>query len=173
MPADVRAPGPRGEVGLRLVPRPRSAPDDGAPCRRRVYADGTALTRYLAGAPCRAEWLAWTVLHERELVTTPLGMTELRCTARPRGVEAHGVAHDVAERVEVVRFSDQTLRAASLVAGVLRPFTALHAGAAIAHPDVGAVVTYDVRLAQVAALYLLDVVSPGLSDRWWEDDGRP
>lgn len=159
-------------AGLRVVPRPRGAPDDAAPVRSRVYADGTALSRYLAGAPCRAEWLAWTAAHEPDLLTTPLGMTELRRTARPRGVEAHGVAHDVAERVEVVRFSDQTLRAATRVAGVLPPFVALHAGAAIAHPDVRAVATYDLQLARVAALYALDVVSPGLPARWWEDDSR-
>ncbi|GIG23237.1 hypothetical protein Cch01nite_39610 [Cellulomonas chitinilytica] len=152
-----------------MVPQPRGALDDEVPVRRRVYADGTALVRYLVGAPCRSEWLAWTAVHEADLVTTPLGVTELLRSARPRGVEAHGIAHDVAARVEVVRFSDQTLRAATHVAGVLPPFAALHVGAAVAHPDVRAVATYDLQLARVATLYALEVVSPGMPPRWWED----
>lgn len=151
------------------MPQPRPAPDDAVPVRRRVYADGSALARYLVGEPWRAEWLAWTALHEADLVTTPLGMTELRRVALAGGLEAHGVLHDVAQRVEVVRFSDQTLRAATHVAGVLPPFAALHVGAAIAHPDVRAVATYDLQLARVVTLYALDVVSPGMPARWWED----
>jgi len=137
----------------------------------RVYADGSALSRYLDGAPCRAQWLAWVADHEAELLTTPLGLTELRRVARPRGVEASGVAHDVEARVEVVRFSDQTLRAATKVSGVLPPFIALHIGAALAHPDVASVATYDVQLAQVSALHGLEVVSPGWPARWWERAG--
>ena len=170
MPADAPVL-PRG-AGLRVVPQPRPAPDDEVPVRRRVYADGSALARYLRGAPCGAAWLAWAAVHEADLVTTPLGMTELRRTAQAGGADAHGVLHDVAARVEVVRFSDQTLRAATHVAGVLPPFGALHVGAAIAHPDVRAVATYDLQLARVATLYGLGVVSPGMPARWWED-GSP
>lgn len=137
----------------------------------RVYADGSALSRYLDGAPCRTQWLTWVADHEAQLITTSLGMTELRRIARPRGVEATGVAHDVEERVEVIRFSDQTLRAATKVSGVLPPFIALHIGAALSHPDVAGVATYDVQLAQVSALHGLDVVSPGWPARWWERAG--
>ena len=181
----VPSPAPRGGG---LLPQPRPAGDDAArPVRpprpvggdavrpvappraqTRVYADGSALSRYLVGAPCREQWLAWTAEHESQLVTTPLGLTELRRVAQPRGVEATGVAHDVGERVEVIRFSDQTLRAATKVSGVLRPFVALHIGAALAHPDVGSVATYDVELAQVSALHGLTVVSPGWPASWWE-----
>ncbi|WP_448630579.1 type II toxin-antitoxin system VapC family toxin [Cellulomonas soli] len=134
----------------------------------RVYADGSALSRYLVGAPCRDEWLAWVARHESDLVTTPLALTELRAIAGPRGLEARGVARDVAERLEVVRISDQALRHAVKVAGVLSAFQALHVGAAVAHPEVHAVATYDTVLAQVCAMFGLDVVSPGWPDRWWE-----
>jgi predicted nucleic acid-binding protein len=133
-----------------------------------VYADGSALSRYLRGAPCRDAWLAWARTHEGRLLTTVLGVSELRRVARPRGVQAHGVAHDVTDRLEVVRFSDQSLHAAATVSNVLPSFVALHVGAAVAHAEVGTVATYDVRLAQVAALHGLDVVSPGWPDRWWE-----
>jgi predicted nucleic acid-binding protein len=162
-----------------VLPTPRRARDDEDVARPvpppvrspRVYADGSALSRYLDGAPCRAQWLAWTAQHEDELITTPLGLTELRRIAQPRGVEATVVARDVEERVEVVRFSDQTLRAATKVSGVLPPFTALHLGVALAHPDVGGVATYDLELAQVCALHGLTVVSPGWPAHWWERSG--
>ena len=148
----VPSPRPRGDDGGAVLPQPRPrtrrrtgpalvgrsvaepAPPAPAP---RVYADGSALSRYLVGAPCRAQWMAWAAEHETQLITTPLGLTELRRIARPRGVEANGVAHDVEERVEVIRFSDQTLRAATKVSGVLPPFTALHLGAALRAPRGG------------------------------------
>ena len=150
------------------VGRPGARPTVSTP---RVYADGSALSRYLDGAPCRAQWLAWAAQHEDELITTPLGLTELRRIARPRGVEANGVAHDVEDRVEVVRFSDQTLRAATKVSGVLPAFIALHLGVALAHPGVGGVATYDVQLAQASALHGLTIVSPGWPALWWERAG--
>uniref|UniRef100_UPI0028EF050E type II toxin-antitoxin system VapC family toxin n=1 Tax=uncultured Cellulomonas sp. TaxID=189682 RepID=UPI0028EF050E len=148
------------------------APDRAPVAAPRVYADGSALSRYLDGAPCRTQWLAWVAEHERELITTPLSLTELRRIARPRGVDASGVAHDVEGRLEVVRFSDQTLRAATKVSGVLPPFLALHLGVALAHPGVGGVATYDVELAQVSALHGLTVVSPGWPAGWWERAGQ-
>ncbi|MEZ0446590.1 type II toxin-antitoxin system VapC family toxin [Cellulomonas sp. ICMP 17802] len=191
--SSVPPPRPRGDDGGAVLPQPRAARDDeqpvvdapparparttsrpplpAAPRTQRVYADGSALSRYLDGAPCREQWLEWAADHESELLTTPLGLTELRRAARPRGVEASGVAHDVEERVEVIRFSDQTLRAATKVSGVLPPFIALHIGAALAHPDVASVATYDVQLAQVSALHGLAVVSPGWPTRWWERAG--
>lgn len=169
-----------------VVPRPRTSPEHGvragAPAvaidpepddlpgseGARVYADGSALSRYLEGAPCRAEWLAWAARHESELVTTPLALTELRAIAGPRGLDARGVANDVADRLEVMRISDQVLRHAAKVSGVVSAFHALHVGAAVAHPEVHAVATYDMLLAQVCVLFGLDVVSPGWPDRWWE-----
>lgn len=144
--------------------------EPGAP---RVYADGSALTRFLDGAPCGPQWREWAAENDARLVTTPLGLSELRGVARGRGPGATAVAHDVADRIEVVRFSDQTLKKATAVAGVLEPFVALHVGAALAHPDVTAVATYDVALARVATLYGLDVVSPGWPTRWWERDTTP
>ncbi len=139
----------------------------------RVYADGSALSRYLAGAPGGEAWRAWAAEHESALVTTPLGISELRGIARGRDAAARAVAHDVESRVQVLRFSDQTLRRATDVSSVLEPFVALHLGAALAHPEVTAVATYDVSLARVAALYGLAVLTPGWPARWWEADTTP
>ena len=54
---------------------------------------------------------------------------------------------------------------------MLPPFIALHLGAALAHPGVGGVATYDLQLAQASALHGLTVVSPGWPAAWWERAG--
>ncbi|WP_426594048.1 type II toxin-antitoxin system VapC family toxin [Cellulomonas sp. McL0617] len=168
------------DAGPVVTGTPRRAPAGGRAPRApaapaaapvpRVYADGSALVQFVAGSTSHDEWLAWAKDHEAELLTTPLGLTELRRLALPTGVEARGVARDVEARVTVVRFSDQTLRAATKVSGVLPPFTALHIGAALSYPGVVAVATYDTQLARVAALHGLRVVSPGMAPFWWEQD---
>lgn len=149
-----------------LVP---ARPDD----RPRVYADGSALSRYLPGAPHRADWLVWARRNAPRLLTTQVGVSELRGTARMLDAEARDVAQRVLLEVEVVRISDQAVDRATEVGAVLSPFVAVHAGAALTHPAVGAVATYDVHLARIAALYRLEVLSPGRDERWWERDPTP
>ena len=162
-----------GENGV-VIPQPRAAADaDGwvgvpvAPLDL-VYADGSALSRFLEGAPERAAWDAFVAEQRDRLVTSVLGVTELRRVAQHLGRAARDRADAVSERVEVVRFSDQSLRAASKVSGALTPFVALHLGAALAHPDVRTVATYETELARACVLHGLAVVSPGWPDRWWE-----
>jgi len=139
----------------------------------RAYADGSALSRYLPGAPHGAQWTAWADENADRLVTSPLGVSELRGIARMRGGSAPALAADLAFRFPVLRFSDQAVRKATDVAGVLPPFVALHVGTVLAARDVREVATYDVHLARVAALYGLTVVSPGRVPRWWERDPAP
>lgn len=139
----------------------------------RIYADGSALSRYLDGAPFGEAWKAWADEHADELVTSPLGLSELRGIARLRGGSAPGTAFEVAGRIEVLRFSDQSVSRATDVAGVLPPFVALHAGTVRAYPQVTAVATYDVHLARVTALYGVRVVTPGRENRWWDRDPTP
>lgn len=134
-----------------------------------VYVDGSALSRYLVDLPGSAEWRVWAAAHESSLVTTPLGLTELRRVADRLDSAGRARAHAVSERIAVVRFSDQTLKTAAMASTVLTPFAALHLGTAVSHPDITTVATYDGLLARVAVLYGLAVVSPGLRDRWWED----
>jgi len=133
----------------------------------RVYVDGSALTRYLAGAPSGDAWRAWAARAQGRLVTSPLGISELNRAALLRGDRQ--TAHDVAGWLAVERISDQAVRHASRAAAALEPFAALHLGAALAHPDVRVLATYDVHLARVAVLYGLDVVAPGLPDDWYVD----
>ncbi len=133
-----------------------------------IYADGSALSRALAPGSEPASWMRWAAEHADELVTSPLGLTELRRAAAPLGPVAREQAHAVATTVEVVRFFDQSLESAAMASSVLPPFQAIHLGIAVAHPDVVGIATYDELLARVASIYALDVVSPGRSDGWWD-----
>ena len=134
-----------------------------------VYVDGSALVQYLPDAPFRDAWLAWAGRHR--LVTNAVGVTDLHGAAFSRGAAARAIAHEVEETIEVLRFTDEALQTASHVSTALSSFVALHIGTAVADPDVVAVATYHLDLAQVAALYRLAVLSPGWPERWWENVG--
>jgi len=132
-----------------------------------VYADGSALVRYLHRQQHADDWQRWAAGHEPDLLVTPLSLSELRAAAALEPADVRALAHEVAERLVVVRYFDQALHLASMTTGVLSPFAALHLGVAVAHPDITAVATYDTRLAQVAALHGLDIVTPGRPPNWW------
>ncbi|MEV7973698.1 PIN domain-containing protein [Cellulomonas sp. NPDC089187] len=133
----------------------------------RIYADGSALIRYLAGVPQSDEWNRWAAEREADLLVTSLSLSELRAAAAGQPTDVRLRALDVADRLTEVRYFDQALRVASMVTGVLSSFGALHLGVAAAHPEVDTLATYDARLAQVAQMYHLRVVSPGLADQWF------
>lgn len=138
------------------------------PRHPRVYVDGSALSRFLDGAPEGSAWREFVARRHDQLMTSVLGVNELRRTAQLLGAAARDQADAVAGRLEVVGFSDQSLREASRVSGVMAPFVALHLGTALATPDVHIVATYDTDLARVCVLHGLAVVTPGWPDRWWE-----
>lgn len=131
-----------------------------------VYADGSALVQFLPSAPFHEAWTAWA--QGRRFVTSQVGVTELRRVAWPLGSDAQRVAHEVELEIGTLRFNQRALETASHVSTALPSFVALHLGAAVSHPGVEAVATYQVELARVAALYRLPVVTPGWPDRWWE-----
>lgn len=133
----------------------------------RVYADGSALVRYLSREQYADDWQRWAAGHEPDLLVTSLSLSELRAAAALEPTDVRALVHEVAERLVVVRYFDQALRLASMTTGVLSPFAALHLGVAVAHPDVTVFATYDARLAQVAALHGLDIVTPGCPPNWW------
>jgi predicted nucleic acid-binding protein len=132
-----------------------------------IYADGSALSRSVTDDPESPAWREWFAEHADDVVTSPLGLSELRRAAAPLGLEARERAREIAAAVSVVRFFDQALGTASMTASVLPPFKAIHLGVAMAHADVGAVVTYDAELAQVAILHGVRVLAPGRDAEWW------
>lgn len=134
----------------------------------QIYADGGALGRALTADHEGAAWLSFWHEHETELVTSPLGLTELRRVADPLGHEARAAAHRIAESITVVRISDQSLEVAAMAGAVVPPFTAIHLGVAVAESEVEELATYDPLLARVAVIYGLRVLSPGRTGPWWE-----
>lgn len=134
----------------------------------RVYADGSALLRYLPGVPQSDDWRAWAARRAPDLLISSLSASELRAAAAMQPPDVRARAHDVIDRIDEVRYFDQAIKVASMTTGVLSPFGALHLGIAVAHPDIEEITTYDLRLAQVAAMHSLVVVSPGLPNRWWQ-----
>ena len=133
-----------------------------------IYADGSALSRSLVTGPESASWMRWADEHADALVTSPLGLTELKRAASGLDAVARAKAHTLASQITVVRFSDQSLESAAMASTVLPSFKAIHLGIAVAHPDVDAIATYDALLARVGIIYGLAIVSPGRPDGWWD-----
>ncbi len=135
-----------------------------------IYVDGSALCRFLPGVRYFKEWNQWVAPVLNEVTTTQLGLTELRQAAELYPRESKDQAFEVVEivraKMPLIRFSDQNVTASSHVAVVLKPFASLHLGAALTHPAIDGIATYDPELAQVAYLYGLRIVSPGLPEGW-------
>jgi len=135
-----------------------------------IYVDGTALIRFLPGVRYFDEWNEWAVPRIGALVTTQLGLTELRQAAELFPRETKTKAFDIVEQVRakmpVIRFSDENVSVSTHASVVLKPFAALHLGAAVAHSAIDTIATYDGDLARVADLYELKVISPGLYPGW-------
>jgi predicted nucleic acid-binding protein len=138
----------------------------------RVYADGSALVRYLPAPDHSVDWQRWAEQHGPDLLVTSLSLMELRhaLTTTPAHVRAR--VHALVDRLEVVRYSDQAVAAAATIDAGLSPFASIHLGVAVAHPDVTAFASYDGRLADAAATHGLEIVSPGLADGWWHAGTR-
>ena len=133
-----------------------------------IYADGGALSRALTVDAESIAWMRYADEVGERLVTSPLGLTELRRIADPLGRRQREVARELAERITVLRFSDQALRAAAMATSAVAPFTAIHVGIAASHPDVDTVATYDLLLARMAVIHGLEVATPGRAPGWWE-----
>ena len=143
-----------------------------------IYLDGSALCRFLPGVRHHAEWGAWAKSRVDELVTTQLGFTELRQAAelypRKSAERVQEIVDTVRAGVAVIRFSDDNVTISSHATSVLKPFAALHLGAAAGNDKVDTIATYDPALASVAQLYDLKVVSPGLPEDWYlQYEGPP
>ncbi len=135
-----------------------------------IYVDGSALVRFLPEVRYFDQWNAWVLPRLNEIATTQLGFTELRQAAElyPREQKARvfAIVEQVKAKVPVIRFSDENVGVSTYAASVLKPFAALHLGAAVTHPAIDTVATYDAELARVAELYQLRVVTPGLAPGW-------
>lgn len=135
-----------------------------------IYVDGSALVRFLPGVRFFDEWNGWVVPRLGEVATTQLGFTELRQAAelypREQKDSVFTIVEQVRAKMPVIRFSDENVTVSTHASSVLAPFAALHLGAAVTHPHIDTVATYDAELARVAQLYGLAVIAPGLPEGW-------
>lgn len=136
-----------------------------------IYLDGSALCRFLPGVRHSEAWHEWVAANKDVIVTSQLGLTELRQAAAlyPRSAAAQvaEIVDRVRESVPVIMFSDSIVEISSHATSVLKPFAALHMGAAVGDERVDGIATYDPALAHVAEIYQLTVFTPGLGARWY------
>jgi hypothetical protein len=133
----------------------------------RVYADGSALVRYLPAPDHSVDWQRWAEQHGPDLLVTSLSLSELRHALATTPAHVRARVHASVDRLEVTRYSDQAVAAAAMSTAALSPFASIHLGVAVAHPEVTAFASYDQRLVAAAAEHGLRIVSPGLPDGWW------
>lgn len=113
-----------------------------------VEAESAALRRFLRRHPLR--------------VSCALARVEVPRAVREHGTQAISRARQLLARVHLLRLDDPLLdSAADLDTAVLRSLDAVHLAAAQAlGPRLGALVTYDGRMAEVAQALGLPLVAP-------------
>lgn len=113
-------------------------------------AESNALRRYIRDYPTR--------------VSSALARVEVMRAVRAQGQDAQQRAHNILERVRLLRLDDEVLTAAcTLAPGILRSLDAIHlASAAVFGSELHGIVTYDVRMAEAARLVGITTFAPGV-----------
>ena len=127
-----------------------------------LYFDSSALLK-LVIAEKESRALQRFLNHEGvERVSCALARTEVLRATRPHGTAALERARGLLQTLQLVQLDDVLLDAAGLLDPVkMRSLDAIHlAAAALIAPELTALVTYDKRMAEGAALLGFPVVSP-------------
>lgn len=126
-----------------------------------VYLDTSALVK-LVVIEKESRALRTFLRHEPEQFSCAIARTELLRAVHRGGSAAIEDARRVLRNVHLIRLGDALLDAAGLLDPAnMRSLDAIHlAAAAVIAPDVTAVVTYDKRMAEGAALLGFTVASP-------------
>ena len=128
---------------------------------RATYMDTSAIVKLAVREPESAA-LRRYVRRKHPIVTSALARTEVARALLPFGPDAVGRGDEVLRRIDIVRITDQILRAAgSMLPVELRSLDAIHLATAVAlGEDLARVCTYDGRMAAAAAALELTVVAP-------------
>jgi predicted nucleic acid-binding protein len=127
------------------------------------YMDTSALVKLVrAEAGSAAVRALWDDVGSNEFSTNVLGKVELLRTAGKAGPMATGLARAVLASLDVLEVDDAVAEAAvALGPAVMRALDALHVASALAlGPDLGAIITYDDRMADAARLAGAKVIAP-------------
>lgn len=126
-----------------------------------TYLDSSAIVK-LAVLEAESAALRHHLRRRRPLVSSALARTEVLRALLPGGEAAQAAGRGVLAALELVRVDDRVLsRAGILQPEGLRSLDAIHlATVELLGSDVGAVVTYDTRMASAAELLGHRVVAP-------------
>lgn len=124
------------------------------------YLDTSAFVKTIVEEPESGQLGRW--LAERpHRISCALLRTEAIRALRPHGPEAVAAARTRLRQLRLVRIDDRLLDAAADIPGEIRSLDAIHIAAALAlGTDLGALVTYDRRMATVASELGIRVESP-------------
>ncbi|HVP01205.1 MAG TPA: type II toxin-antitoxin system VapC family toxin [Solirubrobacteraceae bacterium] len=128
----------------------------------RLYLDSSAIVKLAIEEPESAA-LRRALRGTNALSSCALAMVEVAHAVAPHGEDALLRAQSLLAAFELARLDEDLIeRAAALARGALRTLDALHLAAASAMAeDLGALVTYDRRMAQAARGLGLRVRMPG------------
>jgi len=126
-----------------------------------VYLDSSALVKLVVLEP-ESRALRRYLRRERERVSCALARTEVLRAVRPVSAAALERARRVLRGIHLIRLDDALLDAAGMTdPAVVRSLDAIHLAAAqLVAPSLSALVTYDRRMAEAAALLGFTVEAP-------------
>lgn len=127
-----------------------------------LYLDSSALLKLVIAEKESRALLRFLKREPAERVSCALVRTEVLRATRPHGAAALERARGLFQTLQLVQLGDALLDAAGMLDPVkMRSLDAIHlAAAALIAPELTAVVTYDARMAEGAALLGFPVVSP-------------
>jgi uncharacterized protein len=125
-----------------------------------AYLDTSAFVKTVVREPESSRLLQWLDAWPDQ-ASCALLRTEAIRAVRPSGQDALARARASLRTIRLVRLNDQLLDDAGELAGDIRSLDAIHIAAAQSlGQDLGALVTYDVRMQSIARELGLPVVAP-------------
>ncbi len=125
-----------------------------------AYLNTSAFVKTIVREPESIRLLQWLEAWPNR-ASSALLRTEAIRAVRPSGQESVAVARAALRTFRLIRLDDRLLDSAGDLEGALRSLDAIHVAAALAlGADLGALVTYDVRMASAARELGLPLVTP-------------
>jgi len=126
------------------------------------YLDTSAVVKLVAAETETAALTAWIAAEQNDFVSCDLLRTELFRTVRRSSPDSVTRARSVVDSITILAVPSSTFeRAGELAPPTLRSLDAIHLATALElGDDLDGLVTYDERLAAVAASYGITVIAP-------------
>jgi predicted nucleic acid-binding protein len=131
------------------------------------YLDSSAAAKLVVAEPDSEAMTSWAAAHETQVIASDVLRTELLRATRRSAPDRMQRARSVLDALTLFSLTSATFeRAATLDPEGLRSLDAIHLAAALELGDeLDGIVTYNERMAAVASLYGVAVISPGMRRR--------